>query len=388
MTGGRAGHVGAAVGRAARSLRDLLRPPLRLAAPSGARHAALLCYTTHPFRRRGPAGHPAQNEAPVIAEALGELGYACSVIDYRSGFPVDYGAYDLLFGFGDVFERSFDAPFAGIRIHYATGASLAVQNRAEMQRLAGLRERHGKLLAPRRVTDRVWAASQALSDAVLCVGNAWTCDTYRPFNPRVIRVPTTHIGHWHPDALGGDPERRRTGFVWFGSGGAVHKGLDLVLDALPLARPSVRLHVCGPVAREDDFMALYGDRLRRGDGVTLHGVVDVRGETMKSILEDCGFVILPSCSEGGGSSVLTCMYSGLVPVVTREASVDIGDFGVGIAEATPAGVAKAVEAAADFSADELARRGRAAHRQAAEVHSLECFRRNLRAALAEVVSRG
>lgn len=45
-------------------------------------------------------------------------------------------------------------------------------------------------------------------------------------------------------------------------------------------------------------------------------------------------MIYPSCSEGGGGSVITCLHAGLIPVISYESSVDISGFGIVLAEST------------------------------------------------------
>jgi len=46
------------------------------------------------------------------------------------------------------------------------------------------------------------------------------------------------------------------------------------------------------------------------------------------LVSKCACVIAPSCSEGQSGSVAQCMYSGLIPLVTREVGVDTEDFGI------------------------------------------------------------
>lgn len=346
--------------RVRRLVRDAMRRPLLVGPVAGLGRRALLCYVSGPFRGKGSSTHPNQRDVRTIATTLNELGYVCWVVDHDSQRPLQYARYDLVIGFGDAFENAFHAPFDGTRIFYATGASPGVQNRAEITRARNALARSGHALQPRRMVDRSWVASQMLSDGIICMGNEWSLATYRPFNPRIFRIPATHLGHWCPDQLRNEPGRKRSGFLWFGSSGALHKGLDLVLEAMSRVAPEVRLHVCGPVDRETDFFGAYRCMLVGNDQVTLHGRLDPRSRAMAEILEDCGFVILPSCSEGIATSVLTCMYSGLIPVVTEEASIDIGDFGIPITKPTPQAVADSMATATSLSQDEFHRRGTAA----------------------------
>jgi glycosyltransferase involved in cell wall biosynthesis len=114
----------------------------------------------------------------------------------------------------------------------------------------------------------------------------------------------------------------RHSFLWFGSGGMVHKGLDLVLETFA-GLPDLELFVCGPVDRERDFERFYRRELYELDNIHTLGWVDVSGRLFLGLAERCAALVYPSCSEGGGSSALTCMHAGLIPMLTREASVDL-----------------------------------------------------------------
>ena len=350
------------------------------AAPGG---RALLSYIALPFLTRdGSRLHSNRREAVIIAQVIAALGYSVDVIDARSCYPVKFDRYDLLFGFGEPFVRSFRRPFGGKRIWYATGAEQSFQAVAEAIRLRAFRERHGLSLRPRRMPARFWTEAEAMSDGIVVVGNDWTASTYRLLNPRIATVLPTSNARWGAADIAHNWSRRRSGFLWFGSAGAVHKGLDLCFDALSHLEPEVRLHTCGPIADEGDFFSAYGGS--SPSRATHHGFVDVAGEPLRSILSDCAFAILPSCSEGCATSVLACMHAGLIPIVTKEAGIDL-EFGITITEATPIGVANAMKEALRMSEEEWLRRSALVVKRVNERHTHEAFIKGFGAALAEVM---
>lgn len=83
------------------------------------------------------------------------------------------------------------------------------------------------------------------------LGNEYTSRTFRYAQKLVYRNPisTPCQYPWPEDEDFGDCRKR---FLWFGSGGMVHKGLDLVLEAFA-EMPEYHLTVCGPVSREQDL---------------------------------------------------------------------------------------------------------------------------------------
>ena len=96
-------------------------------------------------------------------------------------------------------------------------------------------------------------------------------------------------------------------------------------------------------------------------------------------------VIYPSCSEGGAGSVIHCMHAGLIPVCTREASVDLGDFGIPVTEGTVDAVRNACLQVAGMPSEEIAARSRSAWEHAREFHTLDAFTENYTRFIASLV---
>jgi glycosyltransferase involved in cell wall biosynthesis len=169
--------------------------------------------------------------------------------------------------------------------------------------------------------------------------------------------------------------RCRRSFVWLGSFGMVHKGLDLVLEAFS-ARPDLHLTVCGRPEKEEDFWREYSRELKTLPNISLEGWVDIGSPRFQEILHAHGAVIYPSCSEGGGGSVIHCMQGGLVPVVTTGSSIDLMDFGFRISGDTVGQVGAAVAAFADTAPEDLESRSREAWAHVRRTHTLDAFRHN------------
>jgi glycosyltransferase involved in cell wall biosynthesis len=117
--------------------------------------------------------------------------------------------------------------------------------------------------------------------------------------------------------------KSQRGFLWLGSSGVVHKGLDLLIESFLLADLDCELHICGAQKRDVSFLGSALNDTR----INFHGVVDINSSVFKKILERVQFVVLPSCSEGVATSVLTGMKCGLIPIVTD--ACDIETKGIG-----------------------------------------------------------
>jgi glycosyltransferase involved in cell wall biosynthesis len=133
-------------------------------------------------------------------------------------------------------------------------------------------------------------------------------------------------------------------FLWFGSCGLIHKGLDLLLDFFS-KRQDLRLHICDPIKEESVFEKIYYKKLYETSNIITHGFVDIRSEKFIKILEDCSFLIFPSCSEGGGASVITAIGNGgLIPIINKETTISTG-YKIWIEDFTVEAIEKAVNKA-------------------------------------------
>lgn len=300
---------------------------------------AALLYISRPFRGKVVGFHSNEAEVLAIAGVLASEGMEIFVFDYDSLRTTGLRACNLLIGFGNAFEELCRAGCPGqVRVLYHTGAYLPFQNAAEMQRINDFRVRHGVCLRPRRCVDPYGPASQHLCDGIILIGNDWTASTYESTNRPLATIDPTTNAHWV--GLRPGPPSGRRGFLWMGGSGCLHKGLDLVIDAFGVLGPDWDLHICGDDdAAEPDFWDHY--RTLPGN-IHRHGWVHPASDQMRQVLDQCTFVILPSCSEGMATSVLAGMACGLVPVATRESGIDLHDVGFQISQCSISAVEQAL----------------------------------------------
>lgn len=348
------------------------RAPVVLPVRGAVRGRVLLAYIAGPLRGRLTGMHSNEQEVLAMAEELLALGMQVEALDYDSAWRCDPSRWDLVLGFGGLFEEACREGRPGQhRVLYHTGAYLPFQNAAEMARVDDFQRRHAVRLRPRRLVGDYGPASQHLADAIILVGNAWTASTYPAVRPLSTIDPTCNA-HWR--GLRPGPASRRRGILWAGGNGCLHKGLDLVLDAMPALPASWRLHICGDSDEaEPDFWAHYSSL---PDSVHRHGWLHPASPRMREVLDDCAFIILPSCCEGMATSVLAGMACGLVPVVTRETGID--GVGLRIAGLSVEAVGAALREAAGLGDDEVATLAEAARARICERHELPAFRRRFR----------
>jgi len=286
----------------------------------------LLCYNNHAFfaKTGDPllTKHSNRWESWQIANTFLDLGYRVDIINENNDRFVPTKNYSVFVGNRINFHRLTKLLNEDcIRILHLDTAHWLFNNMAEGRRLEFLQRRRGFVLLPQRNISPNLAIEHAAYATIL--GNEFTIDTYKYAKKPLFRVPisTPVVYPWRDNKNFG---RVRKNFLWLGSEGFVHKGLDLVLEAFA-QMPDYHLTVCGPIHTDKEFQNAYRDELYNTSNIDTIGWVDIGSRDFVNIATDCLGIVFPSCSEGGGGGVITCLHAGLIPIVSREASVDVDE---------------------------------------------------------------
>lgn len=304
-----------------------------------------------------------------MAESWNDAGYDVEVV---SATDQRYSPPDGTFALIDIhsnLERWQNHP-CPVKILHATGAHWLTQNRAEAERLESLRDRRGVSLVPRRTVPPSRGAETA--NLITYLGNDFTAGSFQFAKKPMQRIPLSSAYEFpFPEHKDWDSARRR--FLWLGSFGMVHKGLDLVLEAFA-GNPDLHLTVCGRPEKEPDFFEAYRRELTMLPNIHLAGWTDPSSPGFETLRQTHGFCVYPSCSEGGGGSLIHCMHAGLVPVATREASVDLGEAGLLIPKGSLSEVARIIREAADLTPNSLKNRAMETWQRVRRDHTLSNFK--------------
>lgn len=345
--------------------------------PAGkSRGTVLLSYIVDPFLRKPGAeisrDHTHHWESHQIAQTFLDRGYAVDVISYQNRRFAPEKPYRFFVGARNNFERLAEHLPADCRkiVHLDT-AHWLFNNAAAYQRLLDVQRRRGVVLNNAKMVGPNWALEHA--DEATVLGNEFTMNTYAYAKKPMTRIPISNplVYDWPEER---DIERARRSYLWFGSSGFVHKGLDLVLEAFSQL-PDFRLTVCGPLDQEQEFVKAFRKELYETPNITTIGWVDVAGAQFREVAGNCIGLIYPTCSEGGGGSAITCMHAGMIPVLSYEASVDVEDTGVILKDSRIETIKHAVSALSDQSPTLLKKQARAAWELARARHSQEIFAR-------------
>jgi glycosyltransferase involved in cell wall biosynthesis len=192
-----------------------------------------------------------------------------------------------------------------------------------------LESRRGIICAPRRVVDvEIFDRSLRFADSCSLIGNDVTLETFPKLYKEKINKVTVSASVLDSIEIKQDIDIRKKEFLWLFGSGAVHKGLDLVLEVFAKNRNLI-LHVVGAVDKEKDFFNAFRRELRNLPNIKYHGYLAPNCEKFKKIIKNVFCFIAPSCSEGISPSVATCLHLGLYPIISKNTGITLPE-GCGI----------------------------------------------------------
>lgn len=262
-------------------------------------------------------------ESAEIARIFNRYGYAVDAISWDDRSFVSERNYTVVF---DIHRNLLRCSLPGTnKIFHVTGSNPAFSNRAEQERIDALLRRRGVAVAPRRYVSEkdleLFCGNLEAADSVTLIGNETTAASFPDHLRHKLTLVTPTGSHL---SMVRDPKKTviRKEFLWFNGTGAVHKGLDLVLEVFA-RNPKIVLHVIGPYRKERDFTAAYAHELTKCRNIISHGFLSPSSRKFQKIAGSALGFITPSCSEGISTSAITCMQYGLVPILSKYSGIDL-----------------------------------------------------------------
>lgn len=346
--------------------------------PEGAAKGnVLLAYIIDPFLLKSdekiPKSHTHFLESTLIAQTFREMGYSVDVISYLNNVFRPVKDYSFFISARTNFQQiAQHLNKECIKIAHLDVAHWITNNHLAYQRCFNVHKRRNSVIQNYKLIKENFAIEYA--DYATILGNDFTINTYRYANKPLFRIhlPTCLTFPMFEDK---NYKTSKNNFLWFGSSGLIHKGLDLVLEAFA-QMPDFNLLVCGPIDQEKDFQEVYFKELYQTANIKTIGWIDIESKEFESILKRCIAVVFPSCAEGGGGSVITCMQGGLIPIVSYEASVDVHDeYGVILKSSTVEEIKNAVRYMAGLSDDTLNQMAKNSRSFAVTNHTMDTYKK-------------
>lgn len=295
--------------------------------PAGARPRALVSYLAAPVAWPANSakfdGHSNAWESAELVRLLRMSGYELDAIDWFDDAFSGDAQYDLIL---DIHANLGRLARHGSRlVLHATGSHPSFSNAAECRRLSELAGRRGVLLRQRRGVSphavEAFDESLRVADLVTLIGNETTLSTFDPTLRSKFRLVTVS-GSRLPWTRSASELPKPADFLWFAGSGAVHKGMDLVLEVFA-KNPHLTLHCVGPYARELDFVRAYRRELLDLPNIISYGFLPTSSEKFLRIASRCCGFMMPSSSEGISPAAVTCLQFGLVPIISTRCGIDV-----------------------------------------------------------------
>lgn len=272
-------------------------------------------------------------ECHCIAEIFDELGFGVDVVSYACEDDIDFSKYELVFGFGEPFAKSLKCPDVK-SFFYATGCYLGFSNPSTLKRVYDFYKAKGVMaFTSSRYFEKDSCPTLFFSDKIITLGNNFVKNTFKNALPQGFDLDIENLNCFFFDTYDidiskKDFENAGKNFLWFGSTGALHKGLDVATDFF-LKRPDLKLFICGAKEDEKEFCKYYRHVLdNKVENIVNLGFVDIQTDDFKKLMDNSAALILPSASEGGAASVLSVMANGgLVPIVPKSVGLDVEHYG-------------------------------------------------------------
>jgi hypothetical protein len=289
----------------------------------------LLSYLAEPLTWRPDdirfSGHANLWRIADIARIINDLCYSVDIIAWHDSKYISKRPYTAVIDIHkNLIRYSSDC---SVKILHLTGSDPRFSNKAELQRIADAMERRGVLLKPRRQINQeeinLFDQNLDAADYISIHGNKVTVDTY----PEYLRQKMQYIpvnGSFLPRLRDLRTAKFSQEFLWHGGVGAVHKGLDLVLEVFS-RHPELSLHVVGPYLKEKDFLHAYRHELTNCQNIVSHSFLFPSSAKFCSLAKRLRGFIFPSCSEGISPAAVTCMQYGILPIVSTNCGLDIND---------------------------------------------------------------
>jgi hypothetical protein len=264
--------------------------------------------------------HPNTNQHFLILNILIELGYiidvfSCVSSHSPSNFLQECNKYDYIIGFGPEYIKLCKLNQSAKKILFITENAPWIVKEKFKERIAYFYQRHKNKKNNIVSRDGYYTSEMFdVSDVGIAMNGPYNIERMKERLSNIYPICVNSLSNDYP-IPNKDFNSVKKKFVWFGSSGIVHKGLDILIDTFS-ELPDLQLDVYG--APENELRGL-----EIPSNVIIHETINVNSaEFVDEVVSQHAFVLSLSCSEGMMSGVATCMKFGLIPIVTLETGFD------------------------------------------------------------------
>lgn len=338
----------------------------------------LISYIVYPLRFRKSDGHNNQLEIKTIADVFKNLNYNVDVVFYSSNEKINYEKYDLIFGFGKPFINSTISKKKLKRIFYATGSHPDFQNTQTKKRADEAFQKTGLMMLDScRFVKEYYKEQYSIADAIILLGSEFTKKTYNNISSKIFTINTffnPNLSTLKNNEL--IDEQTKKSFLYFTSNGAIHRGLDILLEFFE-QNEQYNLYISSNLSKEKEFLNFYAPKLSRKN-IHYLGYNSIFSKDFEKLVNRCAFSILPSSSEGQSTSITNLSACGLIPLISKECGFDLEDKSITIERVDFESIEKAINKSQDMSLKEIAERRKEIKKYFKENYNLSSFEKQIK----------
>ncbi len=258
-------------------------------------------------------------ECAAFVKALLDKGCRVDVSDCNNERDIR-SDYDYIIGFGSAFRKARLLNPSAKTILYLTEKTPDFSFKKEKERIDYFYERHHVKVGFSRSGQ--FFKNEDFVGLDMCIMLGKQSDL--ALLPRQIKsfdITPTGLKNVNVNTNIRQYKNAKKHFLWLGSSGAIHKGLDILIDVFK-KHPDLTLHIVGLHWSDRPIISKILVK-----NTIDYGYMNINSKEFASIAETCAYCISPSCSEGVSTSVITAMNHGLIPIVSEECSLDLGSIG-------------------------------------------------------------
>ena len=260
----------------------------------------------------------------------------CRLDDMDAYYRLKNNKYDIVFGFGSVYKEFCRNGHISKRICFVMENNPVVVREKYKERVDYFKKRHRKI-NPLNSLDRIGYFDEEtfnLSNHLVLMNSVYNSLSFKAFFDTVNLINSNALFNenfvFEKSVILSNIDKCRNNVLWFGSKGIIHKGLDILIDAVAQV-PYMNLYCYGIDKGELGFFNKI-----KADNTINCGRISVLGdEFINEIVYKHNICVFPSCSEGMSTAVATCMAHGIIPIITKETGfnemssvVTLDDFSV------------------------------------------------------------
>ncbi|KZL89728.1 glycosyltransferase [Clostridium magnum] len=251
-------------------------------------------------------------ESSIMIKVLIENNFCIDILkvnDMLSIQPIKNKKYDYILGFGDNFYEMGKFNMEAKKILYLTENPPEISLKKELERLKYFQQRKGIKSSLTRSGQFYKEKHFTNIDYCITLGEE-KFHEYKHY--KTYRMLPTGLYNENFNIKNIKNTRGKPNYLWFGSNGAIHKGLDILLDVFK-DRGDINLYIAGLNKKDEKIL-----KIPRRNNIQNLGFLKVNSYEFIDTINKCDYVILPSCSEATSTSVLTCMRHGVIPIVQND----------------------------------------------------------------------